>query len=194
MKYLLEEPETPEHTRMMIVTDYMKNHFKTVITILTISLLGITVQADTASGSSTKMDSNSNKAKKEPKTWDKAQMEKFMKKAAEGGLMEVQLGDTAQKHATSAQVRDFGSLMVTDHSKANQELKAVAQEMGVEIPATPAKNYMDKIEKLSKTKGDMFDKKYMKLMVKDYTSDVSDFEKAEKNIPAGALKTWVSNT
>ena len=28
MKYLLEEPETPEHTRMMIVTDYGRNEHR----------------------------------------------------------------------------------------------------------------------------------------------------------------------
>lgn len=28
MKYLLEEPETPEHTRMMIVTDYGRNEYR----------------------------------------------------------------------------------------------------------------------------------------------------------------------
>ena len=28
MKYLLEEPETPKHTRMMIVTDYGRNEYR----------------------------------------------------------------------------------------------------------------------------------------------------------------------
>jgi hypothetical protein len=28
MKYLAEEPKTPEHTRMMIVTDYGRNEYR----------------------------------------------------------------------------------------------------------------------------------------------------------------------
>ncbi len=28
MKYLIKEPETPEHTRMMIVTDYGQNEYR----------------------------------------------------------------------------------------------------------------------------------------------------------------------
>lgn len=28
MKYLVEEPATPEHTRMMIVTDYGRNEYR----------------------------------------------------------------------------------------------------------------------------------------------------------------------
>ncbi len=28
MKYLVEEPKTPEHTRMMIVTDYGSNEYR----------------------------------------------------------------------------------------------------------------------------------------------------------------------
>src|SRR3569623_1899394 len=47
----------------------------------------------------------------------------FAVKAANGGLMEVQLGEYAAKNASDKSVKDFGSMMVKDHTKANDELK-----------------------------------------------------------------------
>ena len=52
----------------------------------------------------------------------------FMKKAAKGGMMEVAMGKTAEQNAQSEDVKSFGKRMVTDHSKANDELKSIADE------------------------------------------------------------------
>src|SRR5689334_12885251 len=60
----------------------------------------------------------------------------FIKKAASGGMMEVELGQLAQSKAQSQDVKDFGSRMVTDHGKANDELKTLAQQKNVQLPAT----------------------------------------------------------
>jgi putative membrane protein len=48
----------------------------------------------------------------------------FMKKAARGGMMEVARGRLAEQNAKSKDVKSFGKRMVTDHSKANDELKS----------------------------------------------------------------------
>src|SRR5580765_6214767 len=50
----------------------------------------------------------------------------FMKKAAKGGMMEVTMGKMAEQNAQSDDVKSFGKRMVTDHSKANDELKSIA--------------------------------------------------------------------
>jgi len=44
-----------------------------------------------------------------------------------GGMAEVKLGELAQQKGTSDKVKDFGQKMVTDHSKAGDDLKQVAQ-------------------------------------------------------------------
>src|SRR3954464_3912536 len=49
---------------------------------------------------------------------------KFAVNAADGGLMEVELGKLALANASSQQVKDFGQQMVNDHSAGNDELKA----------------------------------------------------------------------
>src|SRR5437773_4165115 len=47
---------------------------------------------------------------------------KFVRDAAQGGLLEVKLGELAKQKGTSPTVQKFGDQMVADHSKANDEL------------------------------------------------------------------------
>jgi putative membrane protein len=59
----------------------------------------------------------------------------FMKKAAKGGMMEVAMGKLAEQNGQSDDVKSFGKRMVTDHSKANDELKSIAAKKGVKLPS-----------------------------------------------------------
>ena len=58
----------------------------------------------------------------------------FIKEAAMGGMAEVELGKLAATKATNAEVKKFAQMMVTDHSKANDELKALAAKKGIAAP------------------------------------------------------------
>jgi len=60
---------------------------------------------------------------------------KFVRDAAQGGMAEVELGKLATEKASSDDVKKFGQRMVDDHSKANEELKQVANSEGVQLPA-----------------------------------------------------------
>jgi len=65
----------------------------------------------------------------------------FLRKAAEGGMAQVQLGQLAQQKASSQDVRQFGEKMVQEHSQLNDQLKPIAEQQGVLIstyrPAPP---------------------------------------------------------
>ena len=58
----------------------------------------------------------------------------FIKKAANGGMTEVELGKIAADKGQKQDVKDFGQRMVKDHGKANDDLKSVASKMNAEIP------------------------------------------------------------
>ncbi|HWY40483.1 MAG TPA: DUF4142 domain-containing protein [Chthoniobacterales bacterium] len=89
----------------------------------------------------------------------------FMMNAAKGGMMEVELGKQAAQNAQNADVKKFGNRMVTDHSKANSELMALAKEEGVALPGAKSPG---------KWKSD---KAYMDDMVKDHQADLAEFQK-----------------
>ena len=89
----------------------------------------------------------------------------FMMNAAKGGMMEVEMGKMAAQSGQSADVKKFGNRMVTDHSKANNELMALAKEEGVSLPGAKS---------AGKWKSD---KDYMTDMVKDHQKDLAEFQK-----------------
>ena len=120
--------------------------------------------------------------------------EDFAKKAAAGGMMEVDLGQLAASKATSQDVKDFGNRMVTDHGKAGDELKSLASQKGLTLPAAPSAEEKKTSDELSKKTGAAFDKAYMSDMVKDHEKDAKEFEKASKSLKDPDLKSWATKT
>lgn len=102
----------------------------------------------------------------------------FMDTAAVGGMMEVDLGKLALEKSKNAQVKKFADQMVTDHTKANTELKAIAVKLGHLLPtAYPSvvKAHMDEMKKLN---GKEFDAHYMDMMVHDHVKTLDLFRSA----------------
>jgi putative membrane protein len=100
----------------------------------------------------------------------------FATKAAQGGLMEVRLGELAQQQAAREEVKQFGQRMVEDHGKANEELKQIAQGKGIELPQEMAKDAQQLHEELQQKSGAEFDQAYMDEMVSDHEKDVEEFK------------------
>ena len=119
---------------------------------------------------------------------------KFMQKAASDGIAEVQLGQLAQSKAASDEVKSFANRMVTDHGKANEQLKSLAASKGVELPADTDKDHKKKMDKLGKLSGPDFDRAYMKDMVSDHKKDVSAFRKEAKGAKDADVKGFASQT
>jgi putative membrane protein len=119
---------------------------------------------------------------------------KFMQKAASDGMAEVQLGQLAKDKGMSDEVKSFANRMVTDHGKANDQLKSIASSKGVELPADTDKDHKKKMDKLSKLSGPDFDRAYMKDMVSDHKKDVSAFRKEAKSGKDGDVKGFASQT
>src|SRR5882724_3300323 len=106
----------------------------------------------------------------------------FMKKAAKGGMMEVTMGKMAEQNAQSDDVKSFGKRMVTDHSKANDELKSIASKKGVQLPSK---------EPTTKWSSD---KAYMDAMVKDHEKDLAEFQEEAKSGSDPDVKKFAEDT
>ena len=115
-------------------------------------------------------------------------------KAAQGYMSEVSGGSMAAQKGTSPDVKTFGNRMVTDHGKALDELKQLAQIKGIALPTDVNAEQKAMADKLAKLSGKDFDKQYATDMVEDHAKDAEEFEKATKNVRDPDLQTWASKT
>jgi putative membrane protein len=118
----------------------------------------------------------------------------FVKEAAQGGMLEVKLGEQALQNASNPDVKRFAQRMVDEHGKANKDLMSVVGTKGVMVPKELDAKSKEMCEKLGKLKGADFDKEYMRQMVKDHEEDVAEFQKASKNLQDPDVKAWVMKT
>ena len=120
----------------------------------------------------------------------------WMEKAARAGVAEVQAGQIAAGKASNAQVRTFAEQMVTDHGKANAELKEIASKKGITLPEQPDNNHKQLIGKLQKlTAGSRFDEEYVtRAGVIDHTDAVKHFKNGAKNLRDPEIKAFAEKT
>src|ERR1700689_89603 len=58
----------------------------------------------------------------------------FVAKAMQGGMAEVQLGQLTLQKSSDEQVKQFAQKMIDDHSRMIDQMKPVAQQLGVSVP------------------------------------------------------------
>lgn len=115
----------------------------------------------------------------------------FVKKAMEGNMAEVQMGQLALEKSSDDQVKQFAQRMVDDHGKMLDQLKPAAQAMGVKVPDGPSKGAMKNMDKMKALSGEAFDKAYIKDMVKDHKKDDSEFKQEAQSTQNPQLKQMV---
>ena len=99
----------------------------------------------------------------------------FLRKAAEGGIAEVKLGQLAAQKGSSDEVKAFGQKMVDDHTKLNNDMAQVADSLGVMLPKSMNKEDQTEYDKLNGLSGNDFDVEYLSFMVKDHHKDLHEF-------------------
>ncbi|HEX3967320.1 MAG TPA: DUF4142 domain-containing protein [Edaphobacter sp.] len=99
----------------------------------------------------------------------------FLRRAAEGGIAEVKLGQLAAQKGSTDDVKAFGQKMVDDHTRLNNEMAQVADSLGVMLPKSMNKEDQAEYDKLNGLSGNDFDMEYLTFMVKDHHKDLHEF-------------------
>ncbi len=118
---------------------------------------------------------------------------KFVCDAAEGGRMEVSLGQLAQQQGGAQSIRDFGQRMVTDHQKADQDLMQLLGQKGATLPDTMEKD-AKRINHYQGLAGTKFDSDYIKDMVSDHKEDVKAFQTEADKGEDPDVRSWAAKT
>ncbi|HEY2347476.1 MAG TPA: DUF4142 domain-containing protein [Puia sp.] len=114
----------------------------------------------------------------------------FVVSAADGGMLEVQLGKLAEQKSHNKSVKSFGAMMVRDHSKADEQLKKLASSKNIAIPATLSDKCQKQLSDLSAKNGTDFDKDYASAMVSGHKDNIDMFKKEADNGKDSAIVQW----
>ena len=120
--------------------------------------------------------------------------QKFVTEKAMSGMMEVELGRWAAQKGTAEEVKQFGRRVVEDHSKVNTELKELASAKGITLATELDRKHQANISKISRLKGEEFDRAFSKMMLKSHENSVKDFEKVSTSGGDAELKAFASKT
>lgn len=118
----------------------------------------------------------------------------FVRKAAIGGIAEVKSAELAKSKASSAAVKAFAERMISDHTKANEELGALAKEKDIRVPTELDNEHQAKLDKLAALSGDAFDKAYVKQQKTGHETMLRLLENEAKSGKDADLKSFAAKT
>jgi putative membrane protein len=118
----------------------------------------------------------------------------FLEQAAQNGHAEVESSKLAQTKATDPKVKSFARQMVTDHTKAGDELKALAATRNLEVPDGPSMLQKAKMQFLSASDGASFDRRYVSEGVEAHEETVELFEKGALKARDKQVKAFIAKT
>lgn len=127
--------------------------------------------------------------KHEPKT-----AADFIKHAYQGNQAEVQMGQLANQKSQNPQVKQLAQRLVTDHTKANQQLQTIAQQSNVTLPEKPDRHHEHALKKLEKLSGSQFDQQFATDQVRDHLKDITEYQNASQKIQDPAVKQYIQQT
>jgi putative membrane protein len=87
---------------------------------------------------------------------------------------EIEMGKLASERSSNVDVKDYGRVLETDHTKAQVELRILAKMKGLDVPTVPDSEHMKTHERLSKLEGAAFDREFLKAMVAGHKKAIGD--------------------
>ena len=114
--------------------------------------------------------------------------QKFLLKAMESNVAEIQMGRLALEKSTDEKVRHFAAQMIDDHGKMLDEWKQAVAPLNMPVPEEPSKNAMKTMDKMKGLSGDAFDQAYIKEMVKAHKEDDKAFKEEARATITPQLK------
>lgn len=118
----------------------------------------------------------------------------FMTRAAADGLAEVRMGKLALEKSSNPQVKQLAQRIVSDHSKANGKLRALALQKHVPLPATPTADAKQEAAHMKTLDGADFDQAWSAAMVKDHTKAIDMFATESQQAKDAEVRDFVQAT
>ena len=118
----------------------------------------------------------------------------FLTKVTNSGLAEVQLAKLAQQKASIPAVKSFAAMLERDHTAVNGQVKDLAGQRNVSLPAAPSEDKQKMYNDMEKMTGKAFDKEYISMMVKAHGDGIALFEDTKANASDIDVKNFADKT
>jgi putative membrane protein len=118
----------------------------------------------------------------------------FMEHAIVDGMAEVQMGQLALDKSSDAQVKQLAQRIVTDHKKADHELRKLAVRKHVRLPATPTADAQQEAASMKQMEGADFDRAWAAAMVKDHNKAIDMFTTESQQAKDADLRKFAEST
>jgi putative membrane protein len=118
---------------------------------------------------------------------------RFIREVTADNMLEVTLGQLAERKAENSEVRQFAQRMVADHNKLQNDWVSMASSNGMNFKTGFGKNHRKKLDQLQKLSGKEFDRAYMTLMIQDHKDYVDYFRKEGRAARSAAVRNRVSS-
>ena len=106
----------------------------------------------------------------------------FANNAATISLGEIELGKLAIQKGSDKRIKNFGTLLVKQHTKTHRKLKLIALAKKLTLPTEPDSITQKEITTMSQLSGKAFDKAFLDHATADQEKDLQLFEVAVKRV------------
>lgn len=121
--------------------------------------------------------------------------QKFLEIAAQTDMVEAHLGNLAQDSASSQAVKDYGRMLVADHTQDFQKIQDIARQAGLTMAtAIDAEHNKSLIAPLHKLKGKAFDHTYIQDMIAGHTAAIALYKKEAQDATNPAIRSYAQDT
>ncbi len=116
----------------------------------------------------------------------------FVKNEAAAGKAVVVIAQLAVGKAKKPEIKTLAETLVKDHTAVNAELKALATQKGIELSAVMDPEETEVFQKLEKSDGAEFDKKFLSHIISGHKKCVHSFEECIAEGKNVDVKTWAA--
>jgi putative membrane protein len=105
----------------------------------------------------------------------------FVEDILKNNQTQVEMSQLAQQKASSGDVKGFSQRMIQIHTTLNDQLKPIAQQLGINQTQKPSKEEKKAIAQLQQLSGTDFDTAYLQAMAKEQEHSLQQFKHQESS-------------
>lgn len=116
----------------------------------------------------------------------------FVVDAANGNLAEIRMAELALQKSSNKDIKEIAKMLQDDHTAALNDLKILASNKSISIPADVTDDTKQKLQKLTDEKPAAFDKEWTDKLMEKHMKTISDYEAALGTVTDQDIKNWIN--